>query len=291
MQGDRMDIESEPRRSWRRFSLRGLFVLTALVAIVLARWRWQLQLEREIEQVVSKYQGEVSYWDESPTPAHSHFAKWHAAMFGESTLWQRMMVEVSLENMPRTERKDFIRMLGRRRGLKTACLYEVDDDTLEAIGESLTDVESLVVSGLGINDSGLAHLATLEELELLALIHTSVTGTGFEHLRNATKLHSLIVQDSQLSDAGLAHFPTLPQLKQVGLMRNHLTNEAFYSMCRVKSIEQLTINDSIIPEEDVARVTKSLPNLRALNSIPINRSKLPVQLPATFQSTQPSASP
>ncbi len=291
MRADRMDIDLKPRRSWKRFSIRGLLALTALVAFMFARWRSQLQLERDIEQVVQTHQGEVSYWDDVPVPATSHFATWHAAMFGESTLWRRMKVEVSIANMSRSERRDFIRMLGRRKGLKSACLYDADGDTMEAIGESLTNVESLVVSGIGVNDAGLAHLAALEELGLLALIHTSVTGTGFEHLENATKLESLIVQDSQLSDAGLAKFPTLPRLRQVGLMRNHLTNQAFDSMCRVKSLERLTINDAMVSEGDMVRIARSLPNLRSLNNTGIDRTLLPAPLPATFRRTSPSVSP
>lgn len=267
-QQSNQNASHKPRRSWKRFSLRTLLVLTAFVALLLARWRSQLQLEREIELMVAKYEGEVS-WGDGDAPGI--LERLHT-VFGESTIWQPMSVCVSLSAMTPVERKDFFKMLGRRRNVLRVSLFDANNDSLADAGMSLTSVRNLFISGREVNDEGISHLSHLTQIEGLALNSTSVTGTGFEHFQNATKLKSLIITRSSLTLSGLESFSDLPRLEQLAFQTNQISTKSVLQVCqRVRSLKGLYIYEPIVAEEDLVRIAETLPNLRTLNGGPVKR--------------------
>jgi hypothetical protein len=78
----------------------------------------------------------------------------------------------------------------------------------------LTELERLSLVGPGIGDEGLKHLASLTRLESLSVGGSpSLTDAGLRHLVNLHRLDSLLIHDSRITERGLAHLYPLKTLR------------------------------------------------------------------------------
>lgn len=266
-----MDSTTKPGRSWKRFDLRALLTLPALVALLVARWQSQLQMESRIEQVVEKHGGDLS-WNALGTCAN-----WRTGMFGASSVRRLRHVRVSLATMTREERHEFIDLLGRRE-VHFAELYEANNDALAAISQSMPDVRILWISGREIDDKGLAFLGALKQISNLEVHSTSVTGAGLEAFQKLTELRKLTVTRSKLTDSGLDGFPALPKLENIRFSADQLSSRAVLKLGRAKSLRSIVIQDVVVSDDDVARAFEVFPKLAVLNGV-IKRPQLPGKVP------------
>jgi hypothetical protein len=142
---------------------------------------------------------------------------------------------------------------------KTRKPYEVTSRTLQdsdlACLSGLTELEHLSLVGRGLTDAGLAHLAPLTKLKYLQFSGgPGLTDEGLQHLTRMRRLDSLTVLDCRIGKRGLQY---LYPLKTLHIIRLHST---------------LPISD-----QAVLRLRTELPNLQALTLMPWEPPMRPAQ--------------
>ena len=88
----------------------------------------------------------------------------------------------------------------------------------------------LDLSGTGITDAGLLHLAAMPHLERLQLDRTAITDTGLAALRPLTELESLNLYGTGITDAGLTMLAELPRLRRLYLWQTRVGPEAVQAL-------------------------------------------------------------
>ncbi len=179
-----MDQASKPTRGWR-FSLRTLFVIVTLVAIVLA---WgvlrPLAYQRHKAQAAATIHalgGDVVRCGGSldGTPGGNWLARLFRAADATDALW-----EVRLENCKVTA--DELRKLEQCTWIRRLDLSgtAIGDEAIPSI-LTLTKLRELRLAGTQVTDEGIAQLAELPRLWRLDTGRTAVTYDGLAHLEAA----------------------------------------------------------------------------------------------------------
>lgn len=148
------------------------------------------------------------------------------------------------------------RRIGNEVLMASDMFYDSDLASLSA----LTELESLRLSGRGIGDEGLAHLAPLTRMKYLDIGGgAELTDEGLRHLSHMHRLDSLHIQQSRISERGL---------------------ESLYGL---KTIHILHISTTIpISPEAVARLRVELPHLQSLDFDRPESANLRAQRQAVF---------
>lgn len=250
----------KPRRSWQRFSIRTLLVMTALVANLVARWSSQ-RLDREIEQIVVKHGGYVGYaFDEG---FWGSFREWCASL---RLATGEMYVELSASSMTSLERAELFDRLGRRGDVQGIAVHHADDEVLWSIGDKLSGITYLHLDGWNVMDHGLVYLHRLTNLETLYLDNTSVTGRVFSELRGMSNLQYLEITSSQMTDDGVAKLIRLPKLWGISLEGNHhLTEATVHHLRQMKRLTHVDLVGTKITDDEAAKLWGLLPRLQNLN--------------------------
>jgi Leucine-rich repeat (LRR) protein len=104
---------------------------------------------------------------------------------------------------------------------------ECENDWL-TVAATVPSLRHLIVEACPlISDAGLAHVASLSQLQLLNLSLCEITDAGLAHVSSLTQLQSLNLSDcSLMTVAGLAHVSTLSQLQSLNLSRCRLITDA-----------------------------------------------------------------
>jgi hypothetical protein len=196
------DVAGQPlsaprsRRSFMRFSVRGLLVLILIIGCGMG---WIARVVRtgqaQCRAVAAIYRagGWALYdtdWDERQATT-----AWRPR-------WPRSLVErVGIDYFGHVV---FINLHDRG-----------TDAVMEHVGR-LTHLKQLHRPGFAVTDAGLAHLGQLKKLELLSLNSTQVTDAGLAHLKRLEGLKWLRVAGSRVTDAGVRELQTsLPHLRSI----------------------------------------------------------------------------
>jgi Leucine Rich repeat len=174
--------------SFRRFSLRMLFVLMSICCLLLGLWSVYIQPFRDQAQalaVVNKLQGEAILTS-APGPA-----------------WQRWLVTV---------------MLGEERFIEATQVSlagrPVDDETLRSLA-GLIHVRDLNLDGTEISDNGMAALRSMKDLDSLSLRYTNISDRAIPTLSESPKLRELHLTGTRISDKAVETLAKLHSLRQL----------------------------------------------------------------------------
>jgi hypothetical protein len=99
------------------------------------------------------------------------------------------------------------------------------DKDLELV-RPLDELVALRLDRSSVTDEGLRTVAELENLESLSLSSTYVTDAGLRHLERLKRLESLGLAHTAVTDHGLKTLARLPNLRWVGLHDTHTSLEA-----------------------------------------------------------------
>lgn len=215
-----------PKRRWAQFSLKGLFVLVAIVAVPCAWLAWTMEhkrREREAVAEIEEFGGMAVFdwqeaWRDNPSgPA------WLRKLLGDNVFSNVVRVEL---------RPDKQTYLSKRPPMPASAwdLFEhrlrdgpiALDEELKVVAE-FTNQERLSLAWTSIGDAGLARLPTLERLTDLELAYTNVTDAGLVHLQKFSRLQRLGLQGTQITDAGVAHLGQMTSLTSLRLHNTHVT--------------------------------------------------------------------
>jgi hypothetical protein len=215
------------RRRWRfQFSLRSLFVVMTLVALLLGLHNWQVQRYQQAVHTIQRLQGRMSF---GPDSVGSYYTR---PLFSEPIVFvdlagtsaanddlKRLRSLVDLEQLNLSGTEIRVGGLTPLAGLTNLHALSLNGT---AIGDSdlvrfrrLENLAQLDLSGTGVGDAGLKHLASLAALETLYLHGTKATGDGLEPLCGLPRLGELSLDDGQITPAAVARLARMPALKRV----------------------------------------------------------------------------
>jgi internalin A len=131
-------------------------------------------------------------------------------------------------------------------------------------------LRTLVLSGPGITDEGLAKLARLGDLSDLTICDAPVTSAGLAHLKRLTSLTYLTLQavqvddlgplapltqfreltvvDAPINDAGLAALASMPNLKKLTLDSTKITDAGLAQVVPLKGLELLSLRKTKVTD-------------------------------------------
>lgn len=252
----------KPKRRWLQFSLRMMFVVITVCALLLGLLMWRIGRREQAIATIEKLGGSVMFGDDTPTP------EWlKRVVFPD-------VVVVDLSHTSATN-DDLERLAGFLKPLRTLKLDETKItagalehlaglfslETLSLAGTAVTDADlarleplgnlvRLDLRGTGVTDAGLEHVAVLARLEDLDLFDTQVTDAGLQHLRGLTGLKRLRLEADQITAASVAHLESLPRLGNVTVhVRGGAGKQARYllqSLPRIHSLGILRPDDPAI---------------------------------------------
>lgn len=174
-----------------QLSLRYLFVVTLLAAIVVLLTLRPLETRRRAVEALAARGGTITYGE--PT----------APTWVPDRLRNRVFFSVRS-----------VALVG----------HKFSDEDLELL-EPLSEVQRLTLNGSQISDVGLESLRSLTELTKLALVHTKVSNSGLSALSGLNSLREIDVRETRVTDAGLANLGPLLVDCRVRMDRDHVISE------------------------------------------------------------------
>jgi hypothetical protein len=186
-------VGRRPRR-WLRLSVRALLCLIVVIACGLAWLTQFIRAGRAQSACVRKIQGAGGWvvydldWNNDAT-RHVIAPK-----------WPRWLID--------TVGRDYLS------NVVFVTLHDRGSDAVLAAVGRLNHVKQLHRCGPSVTDAGIAHLAALEDLELVTLDDSQITDAGLTRLAKLPHLRWLRIARTKVSDAGVAALQrSLPGLK------------------------------------------------------------------------------
>ena len=235
---------AKPKRRWFQFSLRSMFVLTAIVA-ALSSWTAHRMRQKAVEERhVAKLREagfEVRYtsdkYGEKPvgfvwTPAGP---KWLCHVLGRNFF-------------------DDPHVASLRQHATT-----IPDGVWQALGTltTLNDLELGINASLeknDIDDDDLKHLSELQSLTRCALLGSRIEGPGLRHLAKSEKLEELDLSESCVGDTDCETIvEQFPRLKYLNLNNTRVTPKGLDVLSSLRELEELNVSsdhsDTVVFED------------------------------------------
>jgi hypothetical protein len=77
---------------------------------------------------------------------------------------------------------------------------------VERIAAEMPSLESIILSGTAVDDTGISHLAKLRRLTSVELDSTRITGESIMRLSACSALSNLSIRDTDVSHAAISRF-------------------------------------------------------------------------------------
>jgi hypothetical protein len=237
-----------------RFSLRSLFLLCFIVAIVLGWFAVDLQHARQQQtsiKAITNAGGRVFYsWELGVANARPPAADWLRRWLGVDFFSDADSIQAAAKDDPFGDDP-----------FADAKWAFTDADMAHL--EHLPKLKFLALYGAPITDEGLSHVASLTSLKTLGLNDTKITDDGLSHLKRLTNLESLLLGSTRLTDAGLAHLKPLDRLRSLVVGGTQITDTGLEQVGRFNSLQSIYLLDTQITDEGLAHLNK-LTNLEHL---------------------------
>ena len=147
------------KRRWLQFTLRGLLLLTAVIAMPLGWMMHNVRQQKIAVEALKKRPGCMVLYGVVPGES-SGFVEWLRNEYGEYTF--RKVIEV-------------------------VCGLQTTDAELVHL-RCLDQISKLMLGGTQITDAGLVHVHDLAQLKSLSLGRTQITDAGMVHFRGLNQL-------------------------------------------------------------------------------------------------------
>ena len=245
-----------PRRLRFQFSLRLVFAVITLFALVLGLRIWQIRRQEEAVAAVRRLGGSATAGDETVATGLLR------------PLFFPKIVKVNLQGTEATD--DDLKLIGRLSGLDSLNLSQtkIGAGSLAPLG-GLRSLRLLSLADTGIGDDDLAHVGRLTGLVSLDLSGTAVGDAGLEHLRSLSALIALSIHGSKVTGAGLEHLCGLPAPYSLSLDEGQITPAAVGSLQRMPGLGRVFVH---VPHGTGKRAWELLRPLHSVSASGIRRT-------------------
>jgi hypothetical protein len=205
---------------WRgfsfRYSLRGLFICTALIALWIGPKAHRARQDRFAVQAIQDVGGHViyDYMRAQSDEVQGDLAK--AIPPGPKWLREFVGDEFFMRPVELVFRKEKI----TDEGLQQVSLFR--------------DLKAIHLEDRGISDAGVKHLATAETVEYLCLDENRITDEGLLHLIGLQCLNRLDLDFNRITDGGLEHLSRMNNLKTLCIRGNLVTRDGVTRLQRMR---------------------------------------------------------
>lgn len=227
------------KRRWYQFNIRGLLMLTTLVAIGFGFW---------VSGLHRKHQALNSL---RALKAHIQFGREPKSRLGE--LWNRVL-KLAGEDYASEPLAIFI-VSQRYPPLNDAALQSLAD---------LPGLKRLSLMGSPVGDEGMPYLPRLQNLEQLELSLSRADDLALANLSGLAKLRSLGLGGTQVSDEGMKWLPGLSQLTGLGLDRTKVGDESLKLLARIPRLESLSLEKTLVTGSGFTSIAR-WPTLKELD--------------------------
>lgn len=289
-----MNQSPHPLKRRFRFSLRVLFVATAIVGVLLALPAWYAHTaRRQCHAVDAVEQAGGRIWYGSETEFRdSHFCRrknatlwvpaWAHELMGIDYFDSPTVVFLlNAKVVPAAE-------LAQLTSLQCLVLKEspVGDADVSHLAR-LTDLEELYLDGTDVTDDGVRDLVNLKKLNWLSLRRTHITDAGLVSAGKLTALNGLDLGGTNVTDEGLAHLAGLRELTVLILRKTRVDGSGLRSVrglplayidlgeCQVSrdgvrelatlsSLEAVDLRQTGVTDEDITQLRQALPKCQIM---------------------------
>ena len=257
--------DGTPRRRFFQFSLRSLFAVTLLAAVLCGTLGVRAVYVNDQRAVAERLSGVI---DRSSVPGRGGP---HSTVIG----WEEMPSYLGLPPSALVRRvmgDDFYRNV-----VEVSLQYnrQLTDDDLAQVNR-LDHLRRLDLSLTAIGDEGLRHLGTLPRLESLDLGSTDVSNDGLKYLDGAPALVALGLSFTGIDDEGVTHLvDTHARLSRLDLSSTATSDVGVAALARCQQLDTLILCDTDVTSAGLAKLAQ-LPRLRvvALNNTAIDDEAL-----------------
>jgi serine/threonine protein kinase/Leucine-rich repeat (LRR) protein len=135
----------------------------------------------------------------------------------------------------------------------------VHGNGLDAL-RGIATLRSLYLSGSGIPDDGVRHIAQLAGLEMLDLSGTAISGQGMAELAKLKHLKRLrLMHCRRLHSRDLAPLVELPDLERLSLADSPIDDAAVETLKRLKSLRTLVVERTGMTPEVIRELQRAFP--------------------------------
>ena len=137
---------------------------------------------------------------------------------------------------------------------------QVTDRGLVDLQRALPDLEQLALSGTGITDDGLPHVAALPRLRNLFLDGTAITDQGMQHLKAMQHLGILDSTGTKVGDAGLGCLRHMVTLRVLRLAQTQVTAAGVAKLHALLPPCQIAVDAAVQAELEKIKAQASPPS-------------------------------
>ncbi len=184
--------------SWRRYSLRTMFVLMTLCCLLVGGWSVYVnpyRLQMQSLAAVNRLQG-----NSAKTPA-------------EGPTWHRWLVTTFLGN------DAFMHVTQVDLAYK-----QVDDNALRSLS-GLIHLERLTLDNTQITDASAGVLRSMPALQFVSMRYTNISDRAAAQLAVLPNLHSAILTGTKITDAAIDDLARQSALKELFIRWTQITND------------------------------------------------------------------
>ena len=243
------------RRRYLQFSIRGLLVFTALVAVPLGWFVNHFERPRRAVAAIEALGGSFKYGDSMDRPGAVE--RWLRGKFPKS--YFDPVISVSLGSHRITD-DDLVHLAGLT-SVQRLYLREtqITDAGLSRL-TGLTTLRCLYLGDTRVTDAGLAQLAGLRAIRALDLHGTRVTSAGLARLTGLTSMQELDLSDTQVDDSGLAKLAELKSLEYLDLCNTRVTNAGLKHLAGLSTLQSLSLRGTRVTDAGVQELQRGRPN-------------------------------
>jgi hypothetical protein len=137
----------------------------------------------------------------------------------------------------------------------------------EALGRPV----KVILESFGeLKDANLAHLKSLQSLQVLAIRYAKLNPSGLAFLRSLKKLHTLSLGGTNMGDSGLAHLKELAGLEVLGLWGTKISDAGLAHLMELGRLRELTLSDTAVGDGGLAH----LKGLKQLKRLDLSKTKV-----------------
>lgn len=205
-------MDAKPRRRWFQFSLGGFLAALTVGGISLGVYVDRAHRQRDAVKALRDRGSLVNYdypgFDSASGPPATN----------RRSAWRDWLIDRLGQDYAANVQSVTLAVEAKKSGVRSP----IANDRLRVVSQ-FVQLDTLYMTGVDVDDAGLAHLQSLRKLKSLRLSSTKVGDDGLRFLAGLEQLEYLDLNGTRVSDEGLRHIEQLSKLRFLNLRQTRVT--------------------------------------------------------------------